>query len=134
MTAPRKQSDAAVIQLCIDRCRAAKDGRGSWQAERACAVALGQRGCQFGGCSAAGWGVAEGCGMNAPATTGYPVTKRSLARLRELVAEAGAIAESVRASGPVDVRFEAACLLTGIGEVDGLLHDLTIALAMVEAT
>lgn len=44
MTAPRKQSDAAVIQLCIDRCKAAKDGRGSWQAERACAVALEQRG------------------------------------------------------------------------------------------
>ena len=44
MNDPRRPSDAAVIQLCIDRCRAAKDGRGSWQAERACAVALGQRG------------------------------------------------------------------------------------------
>lgn len=63
----------------------------------------------------------------------YPVTERSLARLRELVCEAGAIAASVRDSGPVDVRFEASNLVAGIGDVDELLRDLTIALAMVEA-
>lgn len=63
----------------------------------------------------------------------WPITTRSLARLRELVREAGAIAASVRDSGPVDVRFEASNLLCGIGDVDELLRDLTIALQMAEA-
>lgn len=35
---------AQTIQLCIDRCRRAKDGRGAWQAERSCAVALAAQG------------------------------------------------------------------------------------------
>lgn len=63
----------------------------------------------------------------------YPVTERSLAKLRALVKEAGAIAASVRDSGPVDVRFEASNLVAGIGDVDELLRDLTAALAMAEA-
>jgi hypothetical protein len=63
----------------------------------------------------------------------YPITERSLARLRELVKEAGEIAVSVRQSGPVDVRFEASNLLAGLGDVDELLSDLTLALSMVEA-
>lgn len=61
----------------------------------------------------------------------YVLTRRSLSRLRELLKEAHAIAASVRASGPVDVRFEASNLVAGLGDVDELLHDLTIALAMV---
>ena len=67
------------------------------------------------------------------ATGPWPITNRSLARLRELAREAAAIAASVRDSGPVDVRFEASNLLCGLGDVDELLRDLTIALAMVEA-
>ena len=67
------------------------------------------------------------------ATTDYPITQRSLSRLRELVREAGAIAASVRDSGPGDVRFEAANLCAGIGDVDELVRDLTTALAMIEA-
>jgi hypothetical protein len=63
----------------------------------------------------------------------HPITERSLAKLRELVREAGAIAASVRDSGPVDVRFEASNLVAGIGDVDELLRDLTIALSMAEA-
>lgn len=71
--------------------------------------------------------------MNTGMTTDYPITRRSLSRLRELVSEAHSIAASVRDSGPVDVRFEASNLVAGIGDVDELLHDLTTALAMAEA-
>ena len=66
------------------------------------------------------------------ANDGYPITRRSLERLRELVKEAGAIAVSVRDSGPVGVRFEAANLLAGLGDVDELLHDTAVALSMLE--
>jgi DNA-binding HxlR family transcriptional regulator len=63
----------------------------------------------------------------------YSVTERSLAKLHELVREAGVIARSVRDSGPVDVRYEATNLVAGIGNVSELLRDLDIALAMAEA-
>lgn len=33
-----------TIRQCIDRCRKAQDGRGPWQAERACAAALARTG------------------------------------------------------------------------------------------
>lgn len=63
----------------------------------------------------------------------YPVTDRSLARLRVLVREAHEIAASIRQSGPVEVRHEAANLCAGICDVDELVRDLTAALAMAEA-
>ena len=71
--------------------------------------------------------------MNTGTTTYYPITKLSLAKLREIVSEAHSIAASVRESGPVDVRLEASNLVAGIGDVDELLHDLSTALAMAEA-
>jgi hypothetical protein len=33
-----------TIRLCISRCAKAKDGRGTWQAERSCAVTLSRTG------------------------------------------------------------------------------------------
>lgn len=63
----------------------------------------------------------------------YPITDRSLDRLRALVREAHEIAASIRQSGPVDVRHEAANLCAGIGDVDELVRNLTAALAMAEA-
>ena len=70
----------------------------------------------------------------ADATAGaYPITRRSLERLRALVKEAHEIAASVRDSGPSAVHCEAYNLTAGIGEVDRLVQDLTTALAMAEA-
>lgn len=63
----------------------------------------------------------------------YPITERSLDRLRALVREAHEIAASISQSGPVDVRFEASNLCAGLGDVDELVRDLTTALAMTEA-
>ena len=63
----------------------------------------------------------------------YPITRRSLERLRTLVKEAHEVAASVRDSGPAGVRFEASNLVAGLGEVDELVRDLTTALAMAEA-
>lgn len=63
----------------------------------------------------------------------YPITRRSLERLRALVKEAHEIAASVRDSGPSAVHCEAYNLTAGIGDVDRLVQDLTTALAMAEA-
>lgn len=37
---------ASIIRLCIDRCARHKDGRGPWQAEKACSDALEKSGSQ----------------------------------------------------------------------------------------
>lgn len=58
----------------------------------------------------------------------YPITDRSLERLRVLVQEAHSIAASIRDSGPVDVRHEASNVVAGIGDVDELVRDLHAAL------
>ena len=39
-----RSSTAATLRLCIDRCARAKDGRGPWQAELACATKLAEIG------------------------------------------------------------------------------------------
>lgn len=67
------------------------------------------------------------------AADAYPITRRSLDRLRELVKEAHDIAASVRDSGPSAVHCEAYNLTAGIGDVDRLVRDLTAALALAEA-
>ena len=42
LTARRPMPDAtAIIRRCVTRCASHRDGRGPWQAERACFVALG---------------------------------------------------------------------------------------------
>lgn len=42
----RQASASHEIRLCIDRCFRAKDGRGPWQAEKACYEALEKSGSQ----------------------------------------------------------------------------------------
>lgn len=61
-------------------------------------------------------------------TSTYPITERSVERLRALVKEAHEIAASVRQSGPVDVRFEASNLVAALSDVDELVRDLAAAL------
>jgi hypothetical protein len=62
------------------------------------------------------------------APTAWPVTRRSLDRLRVLVREASDIAAAIRDSGPVGVRFEASNLLAGVADLDELVRDLSAAL------
>jgi len=63
----------------------------------------------------------------------YPITRRSLERLRRLVKEAHEIAASIRDTGPVDVRFEASNLVAGIGDVAELVRDCAVAMDSMEA-
>ncbi len=58
----------------------------------------------------------------------YPITDKSLERLRLLVAEAQSIAASIRDSGPVGVRFEASNIVAGLGDVDEMVRDTWAAL------
>lgn len=67
------------------------------------------------------------------ADAAYPITRRSLERLRALVKEAHEIAASVRDSGPSAVHCEAYNLTAGVADVDRLVQDLAAALAMAEA-
>ena len=54
----------------------------------------------------------------------YPLSKRSLERLHELVIEANELVMSVRQYGPPEVRYQAHDLLSKVRDLDEILSTL----------